>query len=139
MDGENQERPNEVELLLDSQAPQMKERFELGGLVEIAHFAPRNQVGNKGGASGDVLSELSEIGWKKPKPTDAEACHQDQAERGQDAPDAPRVELREAELAFLQPALDEARDQETGDDKKDVDADEPAGNAVRESVEAEDQ
>jgi hypothetical protein len=61
---------------------------------------------------------------------DRPACEQDDTEHKQECgkypPDAARVKIGEAETAVVQVVQNDAGDQKSGDDEKNIDADEPA-------------
>ena len=61
------------------------------------------------------------------EPAGRVARNQDHQQRREDALDPAGVEAREAEVAVGKPGLDDAGDQESGDDEEDVNADEAAG------------
>src|SRR5689334_15827915 len=56
-------------------------------------------------------------------------------QRRKDPPDAAGIELGEAEGSLTEAAEDDRRDEEAGDDEKDVDADEPRFRQARKRME----
>jgi len=84
-----------------------------------------------------VLAKLGVFVRKQQIPADRERGHEDKNQRRKYAPHAPLVKIEEAELARLQPVHDDVRDQISGNDKKDIDADEPPGGFMRIDVKSD--
>ena len=51
------DRPDQVELLLDAERPQMQQRLQVGGDIEVARLVPEREVGGEGGAGGSMMPE----------------------------------------------------------------------------------
>src|SRR5688572_29739867 len=136
-ENERQHRPCEIELLLDSKRPQMQQRLQLGGAIEVAGLGPENYVRYEGRSRTHVLSQLLELIRQQRERAEQEAGGQYENQSGEYAPDAACIKVREAEGGATQLPQDDARDQETRDDEEHVDADESAGNVLREGVKAD--
>jgi hypothetical protein len=128
-------RPDDVELFLDPQRPQVQQGLGTGGGVEVAHLRPVKQIGGEACPAGHVLAQLPVLVGEQRKPAEGQAGEHHGQQRREDAPDAPRIEAGHAEPALLQFAQQDARDQVAGNDEEDVDADEAAGQERREGVE----
>jgi hypothetical protein len=129
-----QQRPEDVELLLDPQRPQVQQRLGLGRGVEVARFAEEHQVGEERGTARGLLAELRELARQQHVPAECQRGEQHQHQRGKDAPDAPRIEVAVGEIAGREALQKDGRDQETRDHEEDVDADEAAGQQARKGV-----
>jgi len=116
----------------------VQQRLRLRGGVEIAAVAPQHEVRDERRAAGDVLAEVRVLQGKEEPPPDRPRGQQHDDQRGEDALDAARVEIGEAEGAALEAAEHDRGDQKARDHEEDVDADEAAGHAVGKRVEADD-
>src|SRR5439155_4757142 len=123
--GEEKRRPDEVELLLDRQAPEMEERRRGLALREVvASVSGEVDVRPEDGGPEAVRDHL-------PSPHEVEQVmsghvggDQGQERRRKDAARAPPVELRERDrAASLRLDEEDPRDQETGEEEEDVDPD----------------
>ncbi|MNS95452.1 hypothetical protein D3C72_1297140 [compost metagenome] len=132
-----QHGPEDVELLLDGQRPQVQQRLGLGGVVEVAGLAPEGEVRDEARARGHVLAQLFPFVRQQGEPAEGHGGQQHQRQRREDALHAARIELAVAEAVALEAAQDDGGDQEARDDEEDVDADEAALDPLRERVVAE--
>jgi hypothetical protein len=85
-----------------------------------------------------VLAQHPVLAAEQQEPAGDEYGDQHEQERRQDAPDAPHVEIQNAERAAIQPLEDDRGDQEAGDDEEDIDAGEPSAQQVRGDMERHD-
>lgn len=141
------ERPDDIKLFLDPQTPEMQKRFGFSCLVEIAAFEPEQDIGNEPGTPGNMFAQLGiltvqhEINGKKTvaeqkqcpeRETGDQNCNQDRI----NAADASAVKLPERKRAIFKLRKNNGRNQKTGNDEKNIDADETAtydfGKSVKE-------
>ena len=135
---DQEQREDEVELLLDGQRPEVGQRPQGGVLGEVAGVLPEDEVGGEGGRRGHVLAEGAvRIRQEEPAAGD-ERRDEHEHERGEEAEGAAPVEPREREAALGEAAPDDPRDQIAGDDEEDVDAGEAAARRRGEGVEDDD-
>ena len=135
---DQQQWKDEVELLLDGQRPEMRQRPQGRVLAEVAGVLPEDEVRGEGGGRGDVLAEcLVRVREEQPAPG-SQCRHEHEDQSGEEAQDAAAVEPREREAPLGEPAPDDPRDQVAGDDEEDVDAREAAPHRGREGVEGDD-
>ena len=134
---EKQKRPRQVVLLLDTERPEMQQRLELRGRVEVACLAPQGKVGNEARARGDVLAELRVLVGQQDPPAEQQARRQHQDQRRKDPPHPPPVEIGEGEALPLQVLEDDPGDQVARDDEEDVDAGKAAGKGAGKCVVAQ--
>ena len=132
------ERPENVELLLDGERPQMQQRLGIARYVEITGFAPQHQIGRKTRSGRQMLAETLELVRQQHVPADKKGGSDDNDQRRKNPPDAADVEVEIAEAAALDGIDDDAADQVAGDDKEDVDADEAALEEIRKCVKRDD-
>ncbi len=104
----------------------MQQGLGLGAFVEIARLAPENQIGNKPGAGGNMLAQLRKIIGKEKHPTQRVSRDEDKQQGRENTPDPPPIKRGKAELMPIQAFEDYRGNKIAGDDKKDIDANEPA-------------
>src|SRR6185312_16004521 len=131
---QEQRRPEDVELLLDAERPEMEERLKLGGGVEVAALAEQQDVRGEGRAGDEMAAEAIEEDARGDEEGERRRRDQHHGERRDDAAAATAVELEERERTVREPAEDVAADQKSGQHEEDVDADEPAAAARRKGV-----
>jgi hypothetical protein len=135
---DQQQRKDEIELLLDGQRPEVSQRPQRRVLAEVARVLPEDEVRGESGGRGDVLAErLVRVREEQPAPR-SQCRHEHEDKGGEEAQDAAAVEPREREAPVVEPAPDDPRDQVSGDDEEDVDACEAAPHGGREGVEGDD-
>ena len=137
-DEAQQQRPQNVELLLDAERPEVQHRVVHLDRLEVRALKYLDDVGCERRAGERICRHLLELFGKEIDPAEREARHQDQDERGKDAPDSPGIKIQVREAASLEVAEDDGADEEAGDDEKNVDTDEAPGDLVRKEVKAED-
>ena len=126
---DEQERPDDVVLLLDRQRPVVLDRRGDRVGREVVHGTasegPVDEVDRRG---HDVRAELDEALARHDEPPDDRGDDQDEVRGRQQPPGPPGEERRPRDRARLpQLAHEQARDQEAREDKEDVDAEEAAG------------
>lgn len=104
----------------------MEQGFCGRGIVEVAFLEEEDKVGDKPGTTGDMLAELHVFIGKEIEPTESQAGYEDCQQDGIDSSDTPAVEVPEAEGAFGKLGVDDGGNQETGNDKEDINTDEAA-------------
>ena len=124
-----EERPHQVELLLDRQAPGVVERRwrteDRTVVVTVEDLAPVRDVPNRRKCVAADLVELAGLGDERRKRRNA-GEHEEQ--RGQQTPRPASPERRELDRAgLLALGQQEAGDQETRENEEEVDAEVPAG------------
>ncbi len=121
------ERPEQVELLLDGQRPEVDEQ-QRRGAVEVAR--PRCHLDPVGG-EGQRAESLPTDGDEQVAPHQsggADAHHDDGQQGGQQPAGATQPELRQVDPSTSADlAQQQSGDQEAGDDEEDVDAEEATG------------
>ena len=131
------ERPDEVELLLDRQAPQVAQQRRIGGVVgHVAEdLAPVAEVEQR---PRQVASHVASRRRRADDQRDG-GDHQQHHEEGRQQPAGPpQPELSEVDPAVALALLDQqGRDEEAGHDEEDLDADPPAGHPAEAGVVAE--
>ena len=138
--GEHQDqRPGQVELLFDTERPQMQQRLFGGFEVEIAGLQQQRDVGGKGSARKNVAAEQRKRRRQHPQPSQNQrgGKHDDQGREY--PPDPPVVEAEQTEAPKHEFARDDAGDQKTRDHEEDIDADEAAGQRQRKGVKDQNQ
>jgi hypothetical protein len=91
-----QEREEDVELLLDRQAPGVQHRQVVGCILEIAaRIAPEKHVRNEEQRRDDGLPHLVVVAWAQYEPTRDQAGHDHGKKRRQDAARAPFVKAED--------------------------------------------
>ena len=118
-----EDRPHEIELLLDTERPQVQQRLAVALAVEIADLAHRREIGHEQRRRESVPAEQAELLREHRVPADDEDEGHDDDQRGKQAPHATGIEAREAEGAGGEFGADQAADQIARDDEEDVDAD----------------
>ena len=135
-EGHDQERrPDEVELLLDAERPEMAERRRIGRGEVVGRLQGEAHVPERQRRCGAVLGDT---GYLEGREEERSRDHRDRDGRQdgrQDAPQPPRIEATEIDPAgLLVLAKQQARDQEPGDHEEDVDAREAAAQARQADV-----
>ena len=88
------DRPHQIELLFDAERPEVQQRLQVGGDVEVARLLPEREVGRERGAGGDVTAEARIVVGIEQEPAGRSARRAStSAERREDAADAARVEI----------------------------------------------
>ena len=128
-DEQQEGRPDEVELLLDRERPEVEERRRPGDRGEVVALGQREpDVGDGQRRGGTIGHDLRPVEETHEGPRRRERGDEHDRGRGQEAPDPAGVEPAERDpAAALVLAHEEAGDQEAADDEEDVDADEAAG------------
>ena len=116
------ERKEQVELLLDAEAPGVEERQGLGARAEIVELEPVEDVGHRQGGGDEAAGKFLELEGRHPGDGKRDAGEEHGGERGQDAAGPALVEAGEGEAALAQVTSEDAGDQIAGDDEEDVDA-----------------
>jgi hypothetical protein len=130
----HQHRPEQIELLLDAERPEVDERLQLGDAVEVADVVVRDDVGDEEAAADRVDEEIAEVVGRQERRADRSGRREHDQKRRKDPPHPSRVEAREREVGREQ----DPRDQEAADDEEDVDADEAAAKRARPGVVGDD-
>ena len=125
-----QQWPDDVKLLLDTETPEMQKRFGLRRIVEITAFEPEQKVGNESCATGDMLAELGIFMIEKEKKTlkkivderktkpENETSEQNRYQNRVNPPDPPAVKIPETESIAFELAENDRGNQKTGNDEK---------------------
>src|SRR6476659_1972445 len=101
----------------------MKQWFSKGGVIEVSDLSPEREVRQECSARDNVRSELPVFIEKHHEPAERESRDENNNQRREDAPDAPRVKVPEGEAPAFQTAKNYGADQKSGNDKKHVGAD----------------
>ena len=128
-DGEQQGRPDQVELLLDRQRPEVEHRARFDVLGEVVdRLLGEVPVGRVEGGADDVAGDFDRAhGREQQQREDADRGEQDRRER-QQPPGAAGVEAAQGDAPGAVDLVEQkAGDEEAGDDEEDVDADVAAG------------
>ncbi len=135
------EGPDEVELLLDPEGPDVEQRLRGRVRVKVAGLPRRHQVEAEPHARHDVPAERHEGAGKEHLEPDRVARREDHHQAREDAPYPPSVEggdHTDSAPARVPEAFEEdRRDQEAGDHEEHVDAYESAPHPSGECVEAD--
>ena len=127
-DEHDQDRPAQVELLLDRERPEVLQRGGRIPLVEILgafHGEPVVEAIERG--EDPVDGDRPDLQGRGPDASSDHGGHHDRHGRGQQPANPAGVEGGQRPDAVLADRLQQqARDQETGDHEEDVDADEPS-------------
>ncbi len=120
------DRPDQVELLLDRQAPEVTERGEVvGGAVALAgvHLVPVRAVAERGDDVAAQLAERRPLEQRRPD-REQEQHHEQRREQTAGPPDPEVLHVDVVRLLLL--GDQQQRDQVAGDDEEHLDAEEPA-------------
>ena len=128
------ERPDEVELFFDRQAPQVQHGFLVCDGVEISGFADEHEVDDEGRAAGDVFAKLLEFVCDEGQRAEDKRRGHDKDEGREQPADASAEKSRKREIARVQAGEDMRRDEISRDHEEDVDADEPARQSLWKGV-----
>ena len=105
-------RPDDIELFLDPEAPEIEERLEVPGLfVEIAGFRLQERVGEETGAGRDMQAQPLEFVGVERNRAERQASGENHRERGKNPAHATRIKVGETKIAGRQFARDDRRDQ----------------------------
>ena len=129
LDGEAEDdRPHDVELLLDRERPEVLERRRPAEGVEVRLLGEDQEpVGRVGERCDDVAAEAGQLVRDDHRGVDRHRG-QHREQRGQEAAGPPHPEVRPVDGFGALPLLDEqGRDEEAADDEEDLDAQEAAG------------
>ena len=131
---EEDQRPEDVELLLDRQRPVVHEDLRSGiGEVTVRLRDLHPVVREEQGA--EELWDQSDLHISAEEPGDGGGDDKDGDRRGDDAPGTPSPELLETDPAGRAEFADEqGGDEEAGEDEEDVHTEEAAGQGVAEEV-----
>ena len=123
--GEEQEedRHEQIELLLDRERPGVEQGFLLGRRREVPGLAPELDVRDEEGEADDRLAERRVGGRDQQEPARQGGGRRDGQQGRQDPADPPHPEVGEREGPSIQVLEDEAGDQVARDHEEDVDAD----------------
>ena len=132
------EREQKIELLLDGEAPGVKERDRLGGRSEVSALRPEVEIADGCGCSNEGLAEAIQITRQEHEERNDRRDEKHHEERREEPADATIVEIQEREAPFSQLPCDLPRDQVAGQDEKNVHADEAAGRVRKAEMEEND-
>ena len=137
---QEQQRPDDVELLLDTQGPVVQDR----ALVRVGHVLRRlgreAPVGAPEGRAHQVAGDALPVDRRDQEERGHRGRRQDQRRERQQPPDAPGVEVAQRDRPGAGDLVDEqAGDEEAGEDEEHVHADEPAADDAHTGVEGDDQ
>ncbi len=132
------QRPDDVELLLDPERPQVEQRLRLGCGIEVTALVPGHEVADEARAGGDVLAERFVLVREQGEPADDERRADHQQQRRKDAANPATIEVGERESAGFEASHQDGGDEEAGNDEEEIDADEAAAKRRRKGVIAHD-
>ncbi len=118
-----EEREENIILLLDREAPGVEQRLELRRGVEISRLAPKQEIGSEGRHRDQAFGERLDILRHEIEPGERQRDEHDEKQRRQDAPRPALVEIRQAEALGLEIGDDDGGDQIAADDEKNIDPD----------------
>ena len=121
-----EKRPDQIELLLNPQTPQVQQGFGFCRIVEIPSFAPEHEIGHKPDTSDRMFAQLLVFVGQQCKPAESQRSKQDRQECWEDSFDAPRIKLQDTEAATVQVFKNDGRDQKTRDHEKNIHPNEAA-------------
>jgi len=130
--------PEQIELFLDAERPQMQERLESSRSVKVTRFAPQEEIRHEHRACRDVLQQLLVVEVGEREPSEHGHGQQHDGERRDDAPNAPDVEVEQADPAAIGFVEEEAGDQKPGDDEEHIHADKSTRKGARRGMEGSD-
>ncbi len=130
---QREERGEEqVELLLDAEAPGVQQRQVIGGGTEVVEDAPEPEVRDREHGGEKARREARELRGRHPGDRKGDAGEKNDHERRQDAAGAALVEAGDREAPLGELAREDAGDEVARDHEEDVDA-EPAAGEGREA------
>src|SRR6476659_6454090 len=115
----------------------MQQRLACCSIVKITAFVPEHEIGYKGGAGCDVLSQLLVFICQQCKPAKRKARNQHDYQCRKDAPDAPTVKFCKAEAFAIEAVEYDRGNKETRNDEENVDADKAAPDQMWKCVKAD--
>ena len=130
--------PNDVKLLLNSQAPQVEHRLCLSGVIEIPAFIDQNKIGDERGGACHMLAKLRVFVGRQREPAKRQRERRHKNKGRKNSSDATTEEISEAEQPFVQIFEDMAGNQKPADDEENVDADKPASQPAGKRVKGDD-
>ena len=137
-DQREDQREEDVELLLDPEAPGVQERQPVGGGAEVVEDGPEPDVRDREGCGEEARRKALELGRGHPGDGEGNAGEEDDGEGGEDAAGAALVEAGDREAAEGEVAGEDAGDEVAGDDEEDVDPEPAAGEGGETHVEQHD-
>ena len=120
------QRPEDIELLLHPQAPQVQQRFGVGRGIEIAALAIEHEIGHKRRRRRDMAAQLVKALIKQLRPAHRQRRGQHRHQRGINPPHPPRIEAGEGQSLPFQITQQDAGNEIAGDDEKHVHPDKAA-------------
>ena len=133
-----QQRDEQIILLLGTQRPGVHERLELGFQREIAGRHGEQDIIGEQRRCDQRLAEILEIVGQHQPPGQGDAEQHRHVERRNDAAHPAGVEAADGEAAAVELAADDAGDQIAADHEEDVDSEKAAGKAGDMGVEQDD-
>ena len=127
---QQKDRPDEIELLLNAERPQMQERLHRRVGPEIAADAGEAhepEIHGEVRIAEQAAADLAELGRRSHEPSDDPDETHHHEKRGEDALGPPGVKHREREPPGGALRENDSRNEKARDDKEDVDADEASG------------
>ena len=134
-EGGERGREQEVELLLDAEAPGVQQRQVLGGGAEVVELLPVEDVGDREDGRDEAAGEVAQLERREPGEGEGDAGEEDGDQRRQDAAGAALVEAGDGEAPGGEVAQQDPGDQVAGDHEEDVDAEPAAGEGSEAGVE----
>jgi len=125
------ERPDEVELLLDAQRPRLQQRHGRRRGIEVPGVVEEEAVGGGAERPQHAARHLPIVSRQQQQPAAGEHEHDQYRQRRDDASHASLVERGQRVRSGSQLAQQEPGDQEAGDDEEHVHADESAAHPSR--------
>ncbi|MNI39386.1 hypothetical protein D3C73_935670 [compost metagenome] len=122
----HQQREEDVVLLFYRQRPGVQQRFQIGSRLEVAILAHEQNVGNEQRLVAHRPAQLGKILGREQQPTQGQRDEHHHTQGRNDAPCTPRPEVDKAEPLRADLAEQNAGDQEAGNDKEHIHADETA-------------
>ncbi len=126
---------DQVELLLDAEAPGVEQRQQVGIGAEIVELLPEEQVRDRERGGDEAAGEIAEREGRHPGQGEGDAGQQHHYQGRQDATGAALVEAGDREAAGGEVADQDAADQVAGDHEEDVDAEVAASEGGEAGVE----
>src|SRR3974390_2871354 len=116
----------------------MQHRLRSRPLIEISGLAPLQDIGYETRARRSLFAQFAEFIRGECKGAVDQACRQHHDERRENAPEATRIEALERESLALQVVKNQTRNQEAGNDEKNINAGESAAQCPRKCVKPHD-
>lgn len=126
MKQQNDDRNDDVELLLDAERPRHQKRIEFRRRSEVVDPAPELDIRDREDRRDGAASERLQFGWRQ-QDQGKDARRQEHGEQGRkDSPRATCVKIAEMKVAIPDFAENDRADEIARYDEEDVDADETA-------------